>query len=683
MTSNRISQVIIPAAIVGIVVLMVVPIPAPLLDLLIVVNIAAAILALLSAMFVRSALDLSIFPSFLLIATLFRLGLNIAASRLVLLDAYAGSVIESFGHFVVGGSVIVGLVIFLILIVIQFVVITNGAGRVAEVGARFTLDAMPGKQMAIDADLNAGLVDEEEARRRRKEISDEADFYGAMDGASKFVKGDAIAAIVIVMINLVGGFAVGVLQHGMSIEDALQTYSLLTVGDGLVSQIPALLISLSAGLIVTRAATEADLGTDLLAQFTQQRRTMRMAGIAVAILAIVPGIPKFPFLLVGGLIMFVGSRAGRRDASAAGDEPAEEDPASSAPDSADALTTEMRVEPLELELAYDLVDLVDTTRGGDLLDRVRALRRKLAREMGFVIPPVRTRDNLDLASGCYRVKVHGVEYGSGEAPPGHALAIGEGVESLPGRRTREPVFGLTATWVPLELRAQAELARATVIDRASVITTHLAEIVRRHAGRLLSRQDVKSLLDVVREESPVVVEDLSASGLTLGEMQRVLQALLDEGVPIRDLVRICEVLSERAQVTKDAEALTEAVRGVLGPAIAELHAPDGVLPVLSLDPLVEQELLEVVRPGESGGTNLALDPARAEALVGAIAREAQGAERLGHQPVLVCAAPLRPALRRLVTPVVPRLTVLAYGELGPQLQVETVGMVSNEQPATI
>ena len=414
--------------------------------------------------------------------------------------------IESFGHFVIGGSVIVGLVIFLILIVIQFIVITNGAGRVAEVAARFTLDAMPGKQMAIDADLNAGVIDDDEARRRRKEIGDEADFYGAMDGASKFVKGDAIAAIVIVMINLIGGLAVGVLQKHMPIGEAITTYSLLTVGEGLVSQIPALLISMSSGLIVTRAATEDDLGSDLLAQFTRYKKALQVGGGFVIALGAHPGLPKLPFIVVGSCALLVATRLQNDDerhgrtnpALAAGTPGAAPAAEILSPDSPQALAAEMRVEPLELEIAYDLVDLVDPARGGDLLDRVRALRRKLAVELGVVIPLVRTRDNLELPLSTYAIRVHGVELGRGEAPPGCVLVLGDDLTQFPGAATREPVFGLPAVWMPAEARQQAELAGATVVDRSSVITTHMAEIARRHASRLLSRQDVKSLLDMVR-----------------------------------------------------------------------------------------------------------------------------------------------------------------------------------------
>jgi len=683
---NRIGQIAIPAAIVGIVVMMVVPLPTALLDLLLVTNIALATLALLSSMFTTRVLDFSIFPSYLLIATLYRLALNVSVTRLVLLHGYAGKVIESFGHFVVGGSVIVGLVIFLILIVIQFIVITNGAGRVAEVAARFTLDAMPGKQMAIDADLNSGLIDEAEAKRRRREVAEEADFYGAMDGASKFVKGDAIAAIVIVAINLVGGFAVGVLQKHMSFGDAIKTYSLLTVGDGLVAQIPALLISLSAGLIVTRAATESDLGTDLLQQFTRHKRTLQLAGGALCVVAIVPGLPKIPFLLIGGILVVLSTRLPSEEelAARAAAEKAQTEiaPAAPSPDSPEHLVGEMRVEPLELEIAYDLIDLVDSAKGGDLLDRVRALRRKLALELGVVIPLVRTRDNLELPQSTYAIRVHGVDVGHGEAPPGHVLVLGDDVGDLPGISTREPVFGLPATWVPVEFRHQAEITGATVVDRASVITTHLAEVVRRNAGRLISRQDVKMLVDVVKQSDPVVVDELNGANITTGEIQRVLQTLLDEGVAIRDLVRIFEVISERSRVTKDTEQIVEAIRTALGPAISASYAKDGKLPVLTLDPLVEHALAEMLRTGDHG-TYLALEPQTAEQLALAVAREAEAAEMKGIEPVLVCATQLRPSLRRLLHAAAPRLPVLAYTELGSQLELETIGVVNLGQPAAV
>jgi flagellar biosynthesis protein FlhA len=684
--SGKIGRIGVPTAIVAVVVMMVIPLPAVILDLLLVLNLSGAILILLSSMYVKRVLDFSIFPSLLLIATMFRLALNVSSTRLVLLNGYAGKVIESFGNFVIGGSLVVGLVIFFILVVIQFIVITNGAGRVAEVGARFTLDAMPGKQMAIDADLNSGLISDDVARTRRKEVSAEADFYGAMDGASKFVKGDAMAGIVITIINLIGGFVVGMVQRGLTPAEAVSTYSLLTVGDGLISSIPALLISVASGLIVTRSATETDMGSDLISQFAAQNQALRLGGACVAALAIVPGLPKVPFLIVGGTLYLVGkrlqTRATAEEAEAealAADDPAAL-PAGASKDSPEEIASDMRVEPLELEIGYGLMDLVDPSRGGDLLDRVRALRRKIAMDLGVVIPPVRTRDNIELHPNTYALHVHGVEAARGDAPAGCVLVLGPKPEGIPGSTTNDPVFGMEASWVPVEFASQAEMAGATVVDRGSVVTAHLAEVVRSHAGRLLSRQDVKMLVDTVRESDPVVAEELLAAGLSLAEVQRILQALLEEQVPVRDLVRILEVLSERARVTKDLELLTEAVRAALGPAIAATHASGGVLPVISFEPLVEHGLVEALRPGDQG-TFLALEPHLVERLISEIIGHNQAAEMQGKKPVLVCAAQLRPALRRLTRNIDAGIPVLSYGELGNQLHLETMGVVSLAQPA--
>src|SRR4051794_8342900 len=500
------SKVAVPVGVVSIVLMLVVPLPSAILDLLLGLNITTALLVLLVSMQIKRALDFSVFPSLILIATLFRLALNVSSTRLVLTDGYAGHVIDAFGHFVVGGSLVVGLVIFVILTIIQFVVITNGAGRVAEVGARFTLDAMPGKQMAIDADLNAGLIDDDEARRRRKEVSGEADFYGAMDGASKFVKGDAIAAIVITMVNLLGGFTVGMVQKHMSLGDAIHTYSLLTIGDGLVSQIPALLLSVATGLIVTRATGNSDMGTDLVAQLTRQKQPMRIAGFGALGLCLIPGIPKLPFLIAGGTMLMLSTKVISEQPEAS----AETDPEQAAlpsPDSIESLVEDIRVDPLEIELAADLIDLVDPSAGGDLLDRVKSLRRKVATDLGVIVPPVRTRDNLDLPLHTYAIKLFGVEVARGEAPPGTVLAIGDHLDALPGRRTQEPVFGLMAVWVPFELRSQAEILGATVVDRSSVLTTHLAEVVRSYASRLLGREEVKMLTDALRRSHPSAVDE--------------------------------------------------------------------------------------------------------------------------------------------------------------------------------
>jgi flagellar biosynthesis protein FlhA len=668
----------VPIGVVSIILLMVVPVPAMLLDVLIAANITFAVVIVLVAMYVKRPLDFAVFPSLLLVATLFRLALNISATRLVLTDGFAGNVINAFGHFVIGGSLVIGLVIFLILIVVQFVVITNGAGRVAEVGARFTLDAMPGKQMAVDADLNAGLIDEDTARTRRADIAAEADFYGAMDGASKFVKGDAIAAIIITLINLIGGFIIGVVQKGMPPLDAIQTYSLLTIGDGLVSQIPALLLSVATGLIVTRSTSKGDMASDMATQFGRQKRAIQIAGGAAIAMCLIPGLPKLPFLLVGGGVLLLAQRLPTPDADTDAEDLKALPPgqaAPPAPDTPEAIMGEMRVDQLELALSPDLIDLVDTNAGGDLLDRIRALRRKVALDLGLVLPPVRTRDSLDLPMSAYAVRIGGVEVARGEAPPGTVLAIGDALEGLPGRAGKEPVFGLDGKWVPHELRHQAELAGATVVDRGSVIITHLSEIVRTHASRLLGREDVRALTEVLKRTHPVVVEELTPALLSMGEIQRVLAALLDEGVSIRDLVRIFEALSLEAKANPSLDTLVESCRAALGPAIAAQHAVDGTVSVLTLDPLLEQALLESLRPGEHGA-QLLIDAEAIEGLVGALHRMTDSAEQRGIAPVLVSSPQLRAPLRRLVRLTIPRLSVLSYGEVSAAARIETIGVVS-------
>ncbi|HET7573622.1 MAG TPA: flagellar biosynthesis protein FlhA [Solirubrobacterales bacterium] len=667
----------VPIGVVAIVLMLVVPLPAAVLDLLLGLNITAALLILLVSMQIRRPLDFAVFPSLILIATLFRLALNVSSTRLVLTDGYAGKVIEAFGHFVISGSLVVGLVIFVILTIIQFVVITNGAGRVAEVGARFTLDAMPGKQMAIDADLNAGLINETQARRRRQEVTAEADFYGSMDGASKFVKGDAIAAIIITLINLIGGFAIGVMQRGMAPGDAVETFSLLTVGDGLVSQIPALLLSTATGIIVTRSATEGDMGTDLLAQLGRYRQPIRVTGGAALAICLIPGLPKLPFAIIGALFLIL---AARMTEAPVVDEEAEAKAAAAElepkPDSPEAIAEKMRVDPLELEVAFDLVDLVDPARGGDLLDRVKALRRKVAMDTGLVIPLVRTRDNLDLPGSQYVIWLNGVPVAKGISPAGTILAIGDNLDGLPGKATREPVFGLAAKWVPVELQRQAEMAGATVVDRSSVITTHLAEVVRQNAADLLGREDVRLLVEMVRRTHPIVVEELTPALLTLGEVQRVLHALLHEGVSIRDLVRIFEALSVRAKTSTELDGLVEAARAALGSAISHPYVtPDERLHVITIEPAFEQRLLESIRPSDAGLV-LALDAGGIDAIVHGCGGLLDEAERLGLSPVLVCSPQVRPALARLMRQVLPRLPVISYAEVSRTAQIESLGVVS-------
>jgi flagellar biosynthesis protein FlhA len=666
----------VPIGVVGIIMLLVVPVPPPLLDLLIILNIMFALVILLTTMFAKKPLDFSVFPSLLLVATLFRLGLNVASTRLVLGEAYAGEVIHAFGDIAVGGSLIIGAVVFLILVVIQFVVVTKGAERVAEVGARFTLDAMPGKQMAIDADLNAGLITDTEARARRAEVAAEADFYGAMDGASKFVKGDAIAGLVIIIINFVGGLAIGMVQHGMAIDEALGTYSLLTIGDGLVTQIPALLMAVSTGMIVTRANTEHEMGQAASAQLMQSRIALSIAGAAAIVMALIPGMPMLPFIAIGAALLLAAQRI---KAAEARREAQETEVAPSKPsDRPEDLMERMRVHALEILLAPNLVDLV-TGGPDDLLARVKALRQRIALELGFLVPPVRTRDSIDLPSSTYVIRIAGVEAGRGVAPPASVLALGGALETLPGATTLDPVFGLEGKWIPLEMRHSAELAGATVIDRASVIVTHLSDIVQAGAARLLSREDVRQLTDGLRQVSPAAVEELTPSLLSLAEIQRVLTGLLAERVPINDLARIYEALALRAKVSTDPEGLIEAARTALGPAIAARFAQDGRLRVIMIAPLLEQAMLEGMRSGEDG-THIVLDPARIEQIVQSVKDAVAGIDPSLGEPVLVCAPTLRPAVRRLVSAQADGIPVLSYNEAtAGGMTIETVGVVRDAQ----
>ena len=665
----------VPIGVVGIILLLVVPIPAWILDFLIIINILFALIILLTSMFVRKPLDFSVFPSLLLVATLFRLGLNVASTRLVLGQGYAGEVIASFGQVAVGGSLIIGAVIFLILVVIQFVVVTKGAERVAEVGARFTLDAMPGKQMAIDADLNAGLITDNQARDRRASVSAEADFYGAMDGASKFVKGDAIAGLVIIIINIVGGIAIGMVQRGMDIGDAVNTYTLLTIGDGLVTQIPALLMAVSTGMIVTRSSVESDLGSTASKQLTQSRVALMIAGCAAIVMAIIPGMPPIPFVLVGAFLILSSQRI---KASEKAQQLAQEiaDTTARAPETetTDVLIEEMRVHALEILLAPDLVDIVSGS-SDDLLARVRALRRKIALELGIVVPPVRTRDSVDLPSGTYMIRIAGVEAGRGLAPGGKVLALGDALDTLPGVATVEPVFGLSGKWIPSEMRHSAELTGATVIDRVSVLVTHLSSLITTNAARLLTREDVRVLTEGVKQVSPSAVDELIPNVLSLAEVQRVLQGLLAEQVSINDLPRIYEALSLRAKVATDAEGLIEAARQALGPAITAQYIGGAVLRVIMIDPTVEQSMLEGMRQSEFG-TQIMMDQTTIEAVLNSVKESLAVVEATGQGAVLVCAPALRPAIRRLVSAQSGGLPVLSYQEVtSSNADIETVGVV--------
>lgn len=672
----------VPVGVVAIVLLLVVPVPAPMLDVLIILNILLALVILLTTLFVKKPLDFSVFPSLLLVATLFRLGLNVASTRLVLGEGFAGHVIEAFGHVAVSGSIIIGAVIFCILIIIQFVVVTKGAERVAEVGARFTLDAMPGKQMAIDADLNAGLITDEVAKERRAAVSAEADFYGSMDGASKFVKGDAIAGILIIVINLVGGVAIGAIQNGMAIGEALNHYGLLTIGDGLVTQIPALLMAVSTGMIVTRSGADSDMGSQAAAQLSQSRIAIMIAGVAAIGMGFIPGMPIIPFLLIGAGLLVIAQRLAARAKAEEAQAALEAIAAPPAPtDTTEDLLEQMRVHALEILLAPDLVDMVSGS-SDDLLGRVKALRRKIAVDMGIVVPPVRTRDSVDLPPSTYSIRIAGVEAGRGVAPTRSVLALGDQLDGLPGTATVEPVFGLAGKWVPAEMRHSAEMTGATVIDRVSVLVTHLSSIIGDNAARLLSREDVRVLTEGLKQVNASAIDDLVPGMLSLAELQRVLQGLLAERVPINDLGRICEGLTLRAKVSTDPEGLVEAARASLGPALTARHLDQGVLRVIMIDPGLEQSMLEGLRPSDQG-TQILLDGHRVEQVLGSLRESVASVEAQGLSAVLVCAPALRPAIHRLVSAQQGGLPVLSYQEAtAAGSTIETVGVVRAADPIT-
>ncbi|MBV9120668.1 MAG: flagellar biosynthesis protein FlhA, partial [Chloroflexi bacterium] len=642
----RQSDIILAIGVVAIVVMLILPLPTLLLDVLITIDISSAVLILLLTLYTVEPLQLSVFPSLLLIVTLFRLALNVSASRLILLHANAGEVISAFGNFVVGGNYIVGIIIFLILIVIQFVVITSGAQRVAEVAARFTLDAMPGKQMAIDADLNAGLINEAEARKRRSDIQRQADFYGAMDGASKFVRGDAIAQIVIILVNILGGFAVGVFQQGMQFQEALQTFTLLTVGDGLVAEIPALLVSTATGIIVTRAAAESNMGEELARQILSKPRTMFMVGALILAFGLVPGLPKIPFFAIGlGFLAmgFVVQRSQRAEASRAlaqastsGAEKVGPDgqPAPTGPESVMNL---LQVDPMELEIGYGLIPLVDVQEGGNLLNRITLIRRQTALELGIVIPTIRIRDNLQLPPNTYVIRLRGAEIARGELIMNYFLAMSAGVatERIEGIPTTDPAFGLPAIWITAAQKERAEMLGYTVVDAASVLTTHLTEVIKSHAPDILSRQDVQTLLNHVKTDFSAVVEELTPTLMGIGEIQTVLRNLLRERLSIRDMVTILETLANNAKTNKDTDFLTEQVRKALARSISNQYKEaDGSVHVITLSPQCEQTVTNALYQTDQG-LMISLDPLMVQKLMGRLNTEMERIAADGFQPILL------------------------------------------------
>jgi flagellar biosynthesis protein FlhA len=679
--AGRHSDLAAAVAVVMVVAMMVIPLPPFVLDLLITLNISAALMIVVATLYVPRSLDFSSFPSLLLLTTLFRLAINISVTRLILLEGDAGHVVTAFGEFVVGGNVVVGLVIFLILIVIQFVVITNGAGRVAEVGARFTLDAMPGKQMAIDADLNTGQITDEQARRRREEISQEADFYGAMDGASKFVKGDAMAGIMITAINLLGGIVIGVVQMGMPFGEAAHHFSLLTIGDGLCAQIPALLISVATGILVTRSASEQDLGSDVTGQLLDQRKAPLVAGVVVMAFGLVPALPTLPFLLIGGLFFAVGwtlrKEPNKAERQAAADAAPAALPAGEPGTPRDAALDALALDPLELAIGFGLVPMVDQQAGGTLLQRVGTIRRQIASELGMVIPPVRIRDDVGLDSHEYVMRVRGSEVARGGVMAGHHLAMdpGDAMGQLPGIPTTEPAFGLPAVWIPESARAEAEALGWTVVDPESVVVTHLTETIRAHASELLTRQETRQLLDQLKEVNAAVVDEVVPDVLSVGEIQRVLQALLREGVSVRDLGAVVEAVGDKARLTRDVNMLAEYARQALGRTIVAPYLDgEGTLRAIAIDPALEQEVAEALVQ-TADGEFLALDPIRAHGFVDGCAEQVEQALARGGRPVLLCSARVRRHLRRLTEQRLPQLAVCSYNEIATGVSVETVGVL--------
>jgi flagellar biosynthesis protein FlhA len=682
---------------------LILPVVPFLLDLLLTVSIAASLLVLLVILYLRTPADFTGFPTLLLFITLYRLSLNVASTRLILLNGYAGHIIQAFGNFVVHGNYVVGMVVFLILVLINFIVITKGAGRIAEVAARFTLDALPGKQMAIDAELNAGLINETEARERRHKLEEESDFYGAMDGASKFVRGDAIAAILITLINIVGGFAIGILQKGMTMTDALQTYTILSIGDGLVSQIPALITSTAAGVLITRATARNSLGHELGRQLLFYPRALTILAAMLAIMGIMPGLPMLPFWTLAAIIGMLsysmhrhggvpelsapaskpvgGSAArnttGRTAAGATAAGTGANAPASGETRSADPLENLLTLDTMQIELGIGLVTLADTSKGGDLLERVTGVRRNFAQEMGMLIPPIRLRDNLQLGTNEYRFLIKGNPIAQGQLMPGQWLAMNatNSRVTLKGIPTVEPVFQLPATWVTDVERKNAETGGYTVVDAASVLVTHLAETVRRRCHEILTRQDVQTLLDNLKKTHPAVVNELVPGQLSIGLIQRILQNLLAEGISIRNLAGILEKVGDCAAFTKNPDELSEYARRALGPQIVKPFQTDnGQLRAITMDPKLEHQLAQGVRqtPGE---TALVVEPRLARHVMDTLSKFVQQMLSSGQQPVILCAPPLRLAFRRFFESTFNDLAVLSYAEIPPRVQVQNQAVI--------
>jgi flagellar biosynthesis protein FlhA len=661
--------------------MIIVPIPTQVLDILLVVSITMSLLVLLMSMYVREALDFSIFPTILLILTIFRLGLNIASTRLILgNNGYAGEVVNAFGTFATGGNLIVGIIIFLIIVVVQFVVITKGAERVAEVSARFTLDAMPGKQMAIDADLNAGIIDEQQAKERREKVTREADFYGSMDGASKFVKGDAIVGILITLINIVGGLIMGMLYSDMEMTDVLNVYTTSTIGDGLANQIPALMVSVATGIIVTRSASKEILGRDLLDQFSRQPMIFYILGIMLLILALIPGLPKAPLFIIAGVILFGGymmSSAQRKPAPAPQAEIDRAAAVAAEKRRPENVTSLLQIELIGIELGYGLVPLVDANQGGDLLERVVMIRRQCAIDLGIIVPIIRIRDNIQLSTNEYVIKIKGVQVAAGEVMLDHILALStdEVKGKLQGIDTVEPTFGLPAIWIPESDREKAELMGYTTVDAPSVIATHMTETIKRHSAELLTRQQVQMLIDNLKGSQPALVEEVVPKLFSLGEIQKVLSNLLNEGISVRDMGTILETLSDYGSIVRDVDLLTEYVRKSLYRSISHQFIPTNKARVITLDPALEQLISEKTKQTEQG-TYVALNQDEIQRIYASLKLAIEKMTKLGITPIVLTSPLVRRQFKNITSQMVPDLIVLSYNELDQNVEVYSDGVIA-------
>ena len=678
------SDVALAGGVIGMLLIMVVPLPEIILDLMIALSISIAVLILFVSLFTGSALEFSSFPSVLLIATLFRLLINIASTRLILLEGHqgagaAGSIINAFGEFVVGGNQIVGIIVFLILVIINFVVITKGTGRIAEVAARFTLDAMPGKQMAIDADLNAGLIDDSEARTRRRVIQRESDYFGALDGASKFVRGDAIAGLLITAINILGGLLVGVTQYSMSAGDAFDSYATLTIGDGLVSQIPALIISVAAGIAVTKASSESKLSIDLQNQIFSNVQALYVVAAVLFAFALIPGLPVVPFMLLAIVTFFLAQASKRNNERFATEEQEAEQlriqqEISEEPEDIASL---LPIDILGLELGYGLIPLVDEEQDGELLKRIKAIRRQIAMDYGYIVPPLHIKDNLELSPGEYSITIKGIEVARSEMMVGHFLAMktGDVDEEIPGVDTVEPAFGLPAVWIAAEDEERAQFSGYTVVDLPTVLATHITEILKNHAFEFIGRQEAQKLLDSHSQTEPKVVEELVPNVVTLGIVQKVLQNLLKEQVSIRDLHTILETLADVGNLTKDADLLTEHVRQALSRQITrQYQTPDGLLPLITMNQELENQVAGAIQ--DSGqGAYLGLNPNVAQAIINGLDEKMEQFSFNNYQPLLLCSPLIRPHMKKLVERFIPNLVVLSHNEVAQDVRIEALGVV--------